>query len=130
MEFLDGGAIKPLKSHLKKYNDDPDREVLRLNVEAEVRRLIELADANRTKEAAGNSEKEEMKVSELPDSGSKHGYLGWLSKLTNLSDPANGDIYNLKYVPPPAEITGRLERRKYDDDAGTLKVSALNRNSW
>jgi adenylate kinase len=37
-------------------------------------------------------------------------------------DPTDGAIYNLKYVLPPAEIVGRLEQRKYDDDAGTFQV--------
>jgi len=37
-------------------------------------------------------------------------------------DPTTGDIYNLTYVPPPAEIVGRLEPRQYDDDAGTFQV--------
>ena len=37
-------------------------------------------------------------------------------------DPATGDIYNLKYVPPPADVVPRLEPRQYDDDAGTFQV--------
>lgn len=47
MEFLEGDAIKPLKNHLRKYNDNSDNEQLRLNVENEVARLIDLADSNR-----------------------------------------------------------------------------------
>ena len=50
MEFLEGGAIKTLKSHLKKYKDDYDNETLRNNVDNEVKRLIELADKNRKNE--------------------------------------------------------------------------------
>lgn len=33
MEFLEGGAIKSLKSHLKKYHDDVDNETFRNNVD-------------------------------------------------------------------------------------------------
>lgn len=50
MEFLEGGAIKALKSHLKKYKDDNDNETLRNNVDNEVTRLIDLADTNRKNE--------------------------------------------------------------------------------
>jgi len=63
MEFLDGGAIKSLKGHLKKYfdqtsimikdrkyYDDEDNENLRSNVEKEVTSLIDIADQNRQKE--------------------------------------------------------------------------------
>lgn len=50
MEFLEGGQIKQLKMHLKKYKDDHDNETLRTNVDTEVQRLIELADNNRKDE--------------------------------------------------------------------------------
>ena len=33
MEFLEGGAIRSLKSHLKKYYDDHEDETLRNNVD-------------------------------------------------------------------------------------------------
>ena len=99
MEFLDAGAIRPLKSHLRRYNDDSEKEQLRLNVEAEVSRLVDIADARRTKEAAGSTEPEEVKQAELADSGSKHGYLGWLSRHTNMSDEENSDIWREKELP-------------------------------
>ena len=92
MEFLEGGAIEPLKSFLRKYNDDPEKEQPRLNVENEVSRLIDLADANRHQENAGAAVMEEMKESEYVDTSSKYGRLGWLNKLTSLSDDANSDI--------------------------------------
>lgn len=44
MEFLEGGAIKKLKGHLKQYYDDHENETLRNNVDNEVSRLIEVAD--------------------------------------------------------------------------------------
>ena len=50
MEFLEGGAIKTLKSHLKKYKADFDNDALRTNVDNEVIRLIEQADNNRKDE--------------------------------------------------------------------------------
>ena len=37
-------------------------------------------------------------------------------------DPVTGDIYNLTYVPPPADVVARLEPRQYDDDAGTFQT--------
>lgn len=33
MEFLEGGAIRPLKAHLRKYYDDNENEEYRDNVE-------------------------------------------------------------------------------------------------
>ena len=50
MEFLEGGSIKTLKGHLRKYYDDPENEQLRINVETEVNRLIDVADAKRMQE--------------------------------------------------------------------------------
>jgi ferric iron reductase protein FhuF len=47
MGFLEGGAIKPLKTLLKKYNEDVDNDEARGNVDSEVGRLISLADQNR-----------------------------------------------------------------------------------
>jgi adenylate kinase len=37
-------------------------------------------------------------------------------------DPITGEIYNLTYVPPPANVCGRLQPRQYDDDEGTFQV--------
>ena len=50
MGFLEGGAIKQLKGHLKKYNDEHDNDELRTNVDNEVTRLISLADEKRQEE--------------------------------------------------------------------------------
>ena len=36
MEFLEGGAIKGLKLHLKKYHDDVDNDIFRHNVDKQV----------------------------------------------------------------------------------------------
>jgi hypothetical protein len=44
MGFLEGGAIKTLKGHLKKYYDDHDNDTLRTNVDTEVTALIDLAE--------------------------------------------------------------------------------------
>ena len=75
MEFLEGGAIEPLKSFLRKYNDDPEKEQPRLNVENEVSRLIDLEDTNHHLENAGASVMEEIKESEYVDTCSKYGWL-------------------------------------------------------
>lgn len=40
MEFLEGGAIKQLKQHLRKYNEDHENDSLRTNVDNEVTSLI------------------------------------------------------------------------------------------
>ena len=56
MEFLEGGAIKNLKSCLKKYYDDHEDETLRNNVDNEATALIELADSNRKAEDLLNKE--------------------------------------------------------------------------
>jgi len=93
MEFLEGGAIKTLKTHLKKYNEDLDNETMRTNVDNEAQRLIELADNNRTNEdvlnqgaGIGKDKEEEEKVEENSnDSCTNYGYLGWLHKLIDLS---------------------------------------------
>jgi hypothetical protein len=50
MEFLEGGAIKQLKSNLKKYYEDDDNDAYRINVDNEVNALIDLADKNRKEE--------------------------------------------------------------------------------
>ena len=42
--FLEGGDIRNLKLHLRKYNEDVDNETLRSNVDNEVKALIEKAD--------------------------------------------------------------------------------------
>jgi hypothetical protein len=36
MGFLEGGAIKTLKSHLRKYYDDHENDTLRNNVDLEI----------------------------------------------------------------------------------------------
>ena len=84
MEFLEGGAIKALKGHLRKYYDltanmikdrkyydEHENEVHRINTDKEVTSLIDLADQNRKKEDLlhsgqisglnNNQEKEEKK---------------------------------------------------------------------
>lgn len=50
MEFLEGGAIKNLKIHLKKYYDDHENDNLRNNVDQEAIKLVEIADNNRKAE--------------------------------------------------------------------------------
>jgi hypothetical protein len=50
MGFLEGGAIKTLKQHLRKYFEDDDNDEYRNNVDAEVTSLIALADQNRQQE--------------------------------------------------------------------------------
>jgi len=50
MEFLDGGAIKKLKSFLKNYYDDHENDQYRTNVDNEVIRLIDVADKNMKEE--------------------------------------------------------------------------------
>jgi hypothetical protein len=50
MAFLEGGAIKMLKSLLKKYDADHENDTLRTNLDNEVTALIELADKNRKRE--------------------------------------------------------------------------------
>lgn len=90
MEFLEGGAIKPLKQALKKYYQDPDNGSLRENVEAEVSALIETADKNRKDEDLLHSgtllAQEEEKASEADQ---KYGYLNWLHRLVDLTQPCN-----------------------------------------
>lgn len=107
MEFLEGGAIKTLKSHLKKYKDNNDDETLRNNVDNEVARLIELADKNRQNEDLLNKdgglgmgkENEEEKVEENNnDTSAQFGYLAWLHNLIDLSKQENKDIYLEKKV--------------------------------
>lgn len=91
MEYLEGGAIKMLKGHLRKYYDDPENEQLRINVETEVKRLIDIADAKRTQETGQDltDQNEERKEYEKEDNSSQYGNLGWLSKLIDLSDVEN-----------------------------------------
>lgn len=50
MEFLEGGAIKGLKSALKKYYDDHEDEGLRNNVDKQCTALIDMADSKRKAE--------------------------------------------------------------------------------
>ena len=68
MEFLEGHAIKALKTHLKKYHEDVDNDSLRNNVDKQVQALLDLADKNRKAEdvlggmkADGNDTEEEKK---------------------------------------------------------------------
>lgn len=111
MEFLEGGAIKTLKSHLKKYKADFDNDALRTNVDNEVVRLIELADNNRKDEdllnqggglgGIGKDMNEEEKGEDNDDDSiatQTYGYLAWLHKLIDLSKPLNKDIYIEKKV--------------------------------
>jgi len=44
MSFLEGGAIKALKGHLRKYYEDHDNDSLREAVDKEVDNLLALAD--------------------------------------------------------------------------------------
>lgn len=86
MEFLEGGAIKQLKVHLKRYYDDHDNEQLRGNVDKQVTSLIDLADKNRKAEDLLNpsnfpgdkNEEEKIGMSDA-ESDSKYGHLGWLN---------------------------------------------------
>ena len=56
MEFLEGGSIKTLKGHLRKYYEDHDNDQLRSNVDLECENLISLADQNRKSEDLLNSD--------------------------------------------------------------------------
>lgn len=96
MSFLEGGAIKQLKSHLKKYSDDPENETFRLNVDNEVTALIDLADKNRKREDLlhsgiimqdSNNSAEESKQLEIinTENTEKFGYLGWLNSYMDLN---------------------------------------------
>ena len=100
MEFLEGGAIRTLKNHLRKYSDDYDSETLRTSVENEVARLIELADHNRTHEDTTAKEpEEECKQSEL-ECESQYGHLGWLHRQIDLSSNENSDVWLEKSLDP------------------------------
>jgi len=98
MEFLDGGAIKPLKGHLKKYYEDHEQEQLRNNVDKEVENLINIADQNRKQEdvlggVINQDLEEEKKQQEANDmSDSKYGHLSWLNKLIDLGTNDNQDV--------------------------------------
>lgn len=105
MEFLEGGAIKQLKTHLKKYYEDDDNDTLRINVDNEVSALIELADKNRKDEDLlnkeginpGDNDDEEEKRQDAKSNGSdsKFGYLAWLNKHVNLEE-CNDIVYEKK----------------------------------
>lgn len=96
MEFLEGGAIKILKSHLRKYYDDHENDTLRNNVDNEVTSLVDLADKNRKQEDLLNKgefgvnletteeEKKQIEISN-DNADAKFGYLGWLNKYTEMS---------------------------------------------
>jgi len=93
MEFLEGGAIKSLKVHLKKYFDDVDNETLRNNVDKQCQALLDLADKNRKAEdvlgGLGNNEAEEEEKSQGGTDSAKYGNLGWLHDIIDLSLPEN-----------------------------------------
>ena len=72
-----------------------------------MQRLLELADNNRKDEelqnkdgdGAGKEKVEEEKVDEEEkDASAKYGYLGWLHKIVDLSQPSNQDIHLDKIV--------------------------------
>jgi len=101
MEFLQGGAIKSLRVYLKKYNDDPENDTLRQNVDSEVNRLIEIANENLKEEdfrqQLENTGNEERKAQE-EDTSDQFGYLTWLHKFIDLNKPENQDICLTKEV--------------------------------
>lgn len=39
-------------------------------------------------------------------------------------DPETGEIYHMKYKPPPAEIVDRLTQRSDDTEEKVLKISS------
>ena len=114
MEFLEGGAIKVLKGHLRKYYDltanmikdrkyydEHENEIHRIAVDKEVTSLIDLADSNRKNEDLLHSGKfsglnknpdEEEKKSVTQDISDKYAHLGWLNQLIDLNDSENQDI--------------------------------------
>ena len=114
MEFLEGGAIKTLKGHLRKYYDltanmikdrkyydEHENEIHRVNVDKEVTSLIDLADQNRKKEdilhsgqisGLNTNQEEEEKKQVTQDISDKYAHLGWLNKLIDLNDSENQDI--------------------------------------
>ena len=93
MEFLDGGAIRTLKVHLRKYSEDYDSETLRTAVENEVARLIELADHNRTHEDTTAKEPEEECKQSEQESESQYGHLSWLHRQIDLTSEENADVW-------------------------------------
>ena len=94
MGFLEGGAIKPLKPLLKKYNEDVDNDEARTNVDNEVAELISQADLNRQAEDLLTKVKEEEEKKQYSDTGSnsKYGHLGWLHQIIDMSHQENEDI--------------------------------------
>ena len=85
MGFLEGGAIKTLRSHLRKYYDDHENDTLRNNVDQEIAALIELAEKNRKNEdiinqvgIGLNGEVEEEHKGEEVDSSGQFAHLNWL----------------------------------------------------
>ena len=106
MEFLEGGAIKGLKSALKKYYDDHEDEGLRNNVDKQCTALIDMADSKRKAEdllkTAGivpgqPLEIEEEQKQEVEDN-SKWGHLSWLHEIINLNLAENKNIYLHKRI--------------------------------
>lgn len=97
MEFLEGGAIKNLKQHLKKYYDNPNSDDFREKVDTAVDKLIEVADSNRKAEdllhqGIGEVNEEEKVVNQEEEDG-KFGYLNWLHRIVDLSKEANSDVF-------------------------------------
>ena len=103
MEFLEGGSIKGLKLHLKKYHDDVDNDTFRQNVDKQVLALLDLADKNRKAEdvlggmQAEKPYQEEEKKQESTDS-TKFGHLSWLHDFVDLSHKENQNILRTKVI--------------------------------
>ena len=111
MEFLEGGAIKQLRTNLKKYHEDDANDQLRKNVDNEVQALIDKADRNRKEEDllhsgaianADDHEEEKKQEPTSPTEDTKYGYLTWLDSHVELSGATDipfeksVDISNLK----------------------------------
>lgn len=103
MEFLEGGAIRQLKGHLKKYYDDVDNETLRNNVDKQCQALLDLADKNRKAEdvlgGLGNNEAEEEEKKADGGDSAKYGHLNWLHDIVDLSLPENKNIWLNTEIP-------------------------------
>ena len=111
MEFLEGGAIKQLRTNLKKYHEDDANDQFRKNVDNEVQALIDKADRNRKEEDllhsgaitnADDHEEEKKQEPATPTEDTKYGYLTWLDRHVDLSGSRDipfekkVDISNLK----------------------------------
>ena len=104
MSFLEGGAIKTLKGHLRKYYEDHDNESLREAVDKDIDNLLALADLQRREEDLINqvggienkNEEEKKQMDEASDT--KYGHLSWLNKMIDLGSPSNSDICFAKKI--------------------------------